>query len=301
MDRRTRCLLGGLRVAERLAGMVPRRVADALLVVPGLAWFAAAPASRAAVRANLRVVRGREPRPGQVAAVFVAGARNYWDTLALSHLTSAAVDSLIESSGWEHLDHALAQGRGVVMVGAHIGSTAMAAQLIAGRGYPVTAVLEPIQPPELYELFTRLRSALGVRYVPVGGLAARQLLATLKRNEIVGLISDRDVLGTGPTVAFCGAATTFPDGAAVLSLRTGAPILFGIAWRLPSGRFRGVVEPLREVPRVGDTHADARAITQAVADHLGYYVRRHAEQWTVFQRRWPDTGVSLRPSDPVTA
>ena len=109
----------------------------------------------------------------------------------------------------------------------------------------------------------------------------------VRRNEVAGLVTDRDVTGTGPIIPFFGAPTHFPSGVAWLSLRTGAPILIAVAARKPGGRFDAWFEPLPEIERSGDMREDTVRLTQAVAGRLQYYVANHPEQWTVFQRRWP--------------
>ena len=223
--------------------------------------------------------------------VFRNGMLNYWDTLAIPQLTREEVLGLVRIDGWEHVDAARQAGRGVILAGAHLSSVALAGQTVAARGLPVVGVVEPIDPPEVFDFFNSFREAFGVRLFAVGGGALREMLLALRRNEVVGLVTDRDVLGTGPVVDFFDAPTTFPDGAAVLSLRTGAPVLPAVAVRLDDGSFRGIVEgPVRFEP-TGDHHADVRRLTQAVAQRLEYHIGTYPLQWTVFQMRWPEAGT----------
>lgn len=284
--RKAQILVALVRAASVLAGVIPRHLADRLCVLAGLAWHAAAPAARAAVRSNLRQLLQREPTPREVKAVFVYGALNYWDTFGLPHLQPQEVVDLVEAEGWQHLEAALAAGKGAIVVTAHLSSAALLSNLIAAQGYRVMSVVEPVQPPELFQAITGMRAQYGMRLFPLGPVAAREMLGALRRNEVVGLLADRDVLGTGPVVDFCGAPTTFPDGPATLALRTGAALLIAVGWRLPDGRFRGVIEPPLQVRRSGQAREDVRALTAAVAQRLGYHVAAHAVQWTVFQPRW---------------
>ena len=65
----------------------------------------------------------------------------------------------------------------------------------------------------------------------------------------------------------------------------------GVPWdhaeiSLPPDQAR--FEPLPPVERTGDPKRDAAELTRAIAERLGYYVANHPEQWTVFQRRWPE-------------
>jgi KDO2-lipid IV(A) lauroyltransferase len=279
-------------MASAGAGRLPREIyAEPICRVVGALWYLTRPDSRAAVRENLCHVLGRAPTRALVASVFRHGALNYWDTLALPHFTYAQLMDLVDVHGLEELDRARESGRGVICAGAHLGSVALVAQVLPGLGYPVTGVIEQFEPAEVFDFFAEQRQVLGTRLLPAGAAAAREMLLALRKNEVVGLVTDRDVAGTGPMVPFFDAPTRFPDGAAWLSIRTGAPILIAVAVRKVGGRFDAWVEPLPEVERTGNRRQDIVRVTQAVAKRLQYYVAGHPEQWTVFQRRWPEAQI----------
>jgi KDO2-lipid IV(A) lauroyltransferase len=282
----TDLLLWLLVAATRLARVVPRARAEPLCRLAGGVWYLLAPGSRAAVEDNLRHVLGRPPTRREVLGVFRNGALNYWDTLAISSLAPQEVVRLVTIHGLEDLDAALAGGRGAILVGAHLSSVALAAQALPARGYPLLGLLEPTRPPEVFEFFARQRQALGARLLPVSAGGLRELLLALRRGEVVALVTDRDVTGTGPVIDFFGQPTRFPDGAAVLSVRTGAPILPAYAVRRRDGTFEGWIEPPLPLP-AGEPKAAARELTRAVARRLEYHIASHPQQWTVFQRRWP--------------
>ncbi len=284
-----RLFVGGLRLASAAAGRLPRQTyAEPICRIVGAVWYLSRPDARAAVRDNLCHVLGRPPSRAMVASVFRHGAFNYWDTLALPHLTYDQVMGLIDLHGAELLDNARARGHGVICAGAHLGSVALVAQILPSLGYPVTGVIERFEPIEVFDFFSQQRQALGTRLLPAGAAAAREMLLALRRNEVVGLVTDRDVAGSGPIIPFFDAPTRFPDGVAWLSIRTGAPIVIGVAIRKAGGRFDAWLEPLPDVELTGERKDDMLRVTQAVAGRLQYYVAIHPEQWTVFQRRWPE-------------
>ena len=149
-------------------------------------------------------------------------------------------------------------------------------------------MVEEIKPPELLQFWLEQRSALGLRLVGAGPQAVRVLLAALRHNEVVVIVSDKDVNDTGAFVEFFGEAARIPDGPAALALRTGAVMLAATTWRRPGGEIEVRVESPIEAVRTGDAAADRRALTQAMARRLEYHIASHPEQWTVFQKRWPD-------------
>jgi KDO2-lipid IV(A) lauroyltransferase len=165
---------------------------------------------------------------------------------------------------------------------------ALVGQMLPALGYKTTALLEPFEPPELYEFFARLRQSMGARLLPAGTAALRELLLALRRKEVIGLVTDRDVTGSGPMVPFFDAKTRFPDGGAALSVRTGAPIVVAVCARRRDGRFDCWIEPLQVPPPTGDTKQDVLHVTRALAKRLEYHIANHPEQWTVFQERWPE-------------
>jgi len=281
-------LLLALKAVSAAADALPRYPAgDRISRAAGVAWYASAPAARAAVQDNLRHVLGRQPSRAEILRVFQNGALNYWDTLTIPNFTAAQILDLVDLRGAEHIDRARDAGRGAICATAHLGSVSLSGQILPALGYPMTGLLEPLEPPELFEFFARRRRALGARMLPAGTPALRELLLALRRNEVLGLVTDRDVSGTGPIIPFFGAPTRFPDGAAALSVRTGAPILVAVALRTTRGRFDAFIEPLPPLQGTGDAKRDVLQLTQAVAKRLEYYVGNHPEQWTVFQRRWP--------------
>jgi lauroyl/myristoyl acyltransferase len=287
---KTRLLLSALDALTAAARVVPRHeIAEPVCRLAGIVWYLAAPPARAAVRDNLRHVRGRQPTWREVVAVFQYGALNYWDTFAIPHFDAQSTLSVVDIHGAEAIARARAAGRGVVVISAHLGSVAFVGQILPALGYPTIGLLEPLDPPELYEFFARQRQAQGARLLPASAAALRELLLALRRNEVVGLVTDRDVTGSGPTIQFFDAPTQFPDGAAALSIRTGAPIVVAVSIRRPDGRFDVWIEDLPNVPpRTGNMRQDVLALTQAVARGLQYHIASHPEQWTVFQKRWPE-------------
>ena len=286
---RARLAYLSLHYGERLAPLLDRQVGYALADRIGDLWYLGHRAGRRAVAANLTRVLGHPPSESMVRRVFRHGARNYYDTLIIPRLGRDELLALVEVDDWSSLEQALQGGRGAIIIGAHLSSVALAGQTVAARGYQVTSVAERMEPPELNALLLRLRSAGGIRVLPLSRQLGTELLATLRRNEVVGLVMDRDVAGTGVLVDFFGAPAMLPSGAALLALRSGAPILPAAAVRAESGRFRGWFAPAIDVCRGNDARESVRLTTQRIARGLELLIGPNAEQWTVFQPLWKST------------
>jgi lauroyl/myristoyl acyltransferase len=125
--------------------------------------------------------------------------------------------------------------------------------------------------------------------VPVGPEAAGAIAKALKANEVVCLLCDRDIQGGGVEVEFFGERTTIPGGPAMLSLRTGAPVLPVAVYfeRRYNGHFAIVRPPLSSERTDAGLRADVARVSQELAGELEFLIRRAPEQWHLFQPNWP--------------
>jgi KDO2-lipid IV(A) lauroyltransferase len=276
------------RLAMPLAGRVPPHLAYPMLDRLADLIRLSAPGARAAVGDNLEQVLGSRGRRHARAlrGVFRHNLRNYYDTFRLPSMSDDDVRDFVVLAGMEHLRAALERGRGAILVSAHASSLLAGAQAVtlAERGGVVA--VEPVEPPEVLDLMLRVRQGHGLTASPVGPSLAVELAATLARNELAFLVTDRDVTGTGTPIVFFGRTTRLPTGPALLSIRTGAPILPAYVSRRRDGRLDGVLGAPLDVPRTGDVRADAGEISRRVTRCLEYHIARHPEQWTVLQRVW---------------
>jgi len=152
---------------------------------------------------------------------------------------------------------------------------------------PITVVVEPIEPPQLFSWFVNFRSKLGMNVVPLGPSAGTEIAAALKRNEIVCLLCDRDISGGGIEVTFMGESTTLPGGPALMALRTGAVVLPTAVYFEPNGKHLGLVRPPLDVSRSGTIKEDVVRVTSQLAQELEFLIRQDPEQWHLFQPNWP--------------
>ena len=191
--------------------------------------------------------------------------------------------------GYHRVVTALEAGNGAILALPHLGGWEWAGRWLTDRGHRVTVVVERIEPPELFEWFADLRADLGMTVVPLGPEAGAAIARALKANEIVCLLSDRDILRTGPTVEFFGEKTTLPGGPAMLALRSGAPLLPTAVYFTDrfDGHF-GLVRPAVPAQRTDRRlREDVAEITQHLAHELEILIRRAPTQWHLFQPNWP--------------
>ena len=206
---------------------MPGIVASGLANPLGVGANLANPRRRAMIERHLRRVNPRGRACAFAAAVqkaFESYARYWVESFRLPSLSARAVADGIEVPGYEQIVAARQRGTGAILALPHLGGWEWAGRWLADVGNPVTVVVERVEPPELFEWFADLRGKLGMTVVALGPDAGRATLQALKRNEIVCLLSDRNIGGGGVEVEFFGERTDAPAGPATLALRTGAPI-----------------------------------------------------------------------------
>ena len=185
---------------------------------------------RSVVERNLRRIHGndisRKELDREVDQVFDSYARYWLESFRLPGTHPALIEDGMAVDGYEHIDDALDKGGGVILALPHLGGWEWAAFWLAeSKGRKVTAVVEPVEPPELAEWFVGLRRDIGINVVPLGPSAGTECVRALKANDILCLLCDRDLAGGGVEVEFFGERTTLPGGPATLALRSGAPLL----------------------------------------------------------------------------
>jgi KDO2-lipid IV(A) lauroyltransferase len=278
-----------LRIAAYLVRFVPHRVAYWICSIIGGVIFTLNWRVREAVLDNMGHVLPKATR--QLRRVLGRRivrnvVKNYYDVIRVTTMSPAELERSITVHGLEHVEEALKQGNGVIIVSGHIGNFSIVAQLAAARGFDVSVVAEDVEPPKLYDYVNQLRGHFGLKMLKLGSSEVRTIYRLLRNNEILLLAIDRDVTNDGILVPFFGQPAHMPHGAIALALRTGAAILPGYTVRLPDNTSVVIIEPPLELERTGDRDEDVRVNMRQLAETLERYIIEAPDQWVVLQKIW---------------
>ena len=205
--------------------------------------------------------------------------------LQLPRLTEAEVGRLVRFEGQEHYESALGRGKGVILVTAHYGNWEMMGPALQRSGYQVSAVSRTQEDPGLERSIEAIRVRSGMRQLPRKS-AAREGLATLKRNEILAILLDQNAAEGGVFVPFFGHPASTAVGPAIFALKTGAAIVPTFCIRNPDGTHVMRAHPPIIPEPTGDRAADAWRLTARMTSVIEAQIREQPELWCWLHNRW---------------
>jgi phosphatidylinositol dimannoside acyltransferase len=260
-------------------------------------------AKRTELARNLQLVLGNELSPAAVQQVardwFRLASCEAVDVKRLRH-GALPLRRLVEIRGQEHLEAALAAGKGAILCSAHFGSYDSGFSVLHASGSPVTTIgrRAHIYEPGLssaerrfWELvytkpMRRHRKRPNIEPWPGRFQVAALAAAALRANEVVTICIDAPPLdgdqARAVEVPFLGRRAKLLPGVVTLAQVSGAPVLIGFLYRSADYRHQ-VWEISAPVPMDGEA---ATAFERCAAE-VSAAIRRNPAHW-VF---WNSTGT----------
>jgi len=241
---------------------------------------------RRAVRNNLRIILQNDQDLSRLTKeVF----RNFGRYLVEFFRMQTMVDKNfisknIHLKNIEYIDQVLKYGKGGILTTAHLGNWEMGAVVLSMLGYPITLIALPHKERPVNDLFNHQREVKGITVVQ-SNLFLRKCMETLANNELIAIAADRDFSQNGEVLNFLGRETLIPKGAAMFSLKTGAPIIPTFLLRQPDNRFvfqfsEPIYPPPDSKEEKGDHLIDLMKRHTAIIEDT---IRAHPTQWLMFR------------------
>ncbi|MEN0059476.1 MAG: lysophospholipid acyltransferase family protein [Bdellovibrio sp.] len=217
---------------------------------------------------------------------------NFGEFFFIPAMTPQWVSEHVIFDGWENVEAARAQGKGMFFLSLHLGNGDLAANAIAMRGQGIFIITKRFKTQWFNDLWFEVRGAQGVRYIDAHGPNnAFEILKALKKNAGLVFVLDQ-YMGKpyGIATSFFGKRTGTAYGLALFAQKTKAPVLPIYTYEGSDKKLHIVVEPaIDTLSRVTeDKDQTILNLTQAFNDKLEEIVRRHPEQWMWVHRRWKD-------------
>lgn len=289
-----------LRAGQAAALSVTPRAAEPILRAAAVAYFRLDGRRRRTTLENLRVAFGDELSPEARRALAVRAVENAFRTayeIAVAPRFLRSLRSLrerISLTGDDDLMFADARaGRAAVVLSAHLGNWEIFASRLQRERIPLSVVVRPVENPLLDEWAARVRGGRASVIEKRG--AVRDGLRSLRKGTWVGLLADQNAGRHGVFVPFFGLPASTSPIAAILAVRAGVPVYFGVNRRVGRGMRFELRLHRHETDPSADHRTETRRLLDAYAAHVEAWAREWPEQYMWLHRRWKTRPLDEAP------
>ena len=246
------------------------------------------------LRSNLQVVMP-SANSNELEEIVIKGISSYFrywcDTFRFPGWSKQRIIDSVKATNENLLKDPVAAGTGVIVALPHSGNWDHAGAYFCAQGIPLVSVAERVKPEKLFQKFLTYRRAIGMEILPLDSNTLPTLSNRLNAGKLIALVADRDFSKNGVEVDFFGKKAKMPIGPALLSLRTGAPLITAQVSYNPKGIQIDFLGPL--TPRIqGSLQDQAKDLVQQCADNFALGISKKPEDWHMLQRIWIEPEVS---------
>jgi KDO2-lipid IV(A) lauroyltransferase len=285
------------RLIAAIGGM-PLVIHKILAVVLGISAGFWVLSLRRIVRRNLAFAYpqwSRQQIRSHIPEIFQNFFRTIFEICRLPLMTEKEILDSVRIVGKEHIDAAVTNPNGVIIISAHIGNweiSPMLMKLVLGK--TMTSVVRPLDNAWVDRWITNLRTQFGNRIISKEG-ALQEMTRTLRNGGVLGILIDQVTKRVdGLEVRFFGKRVMATPGAALLALRCRSTVLPAFCVRENGGLVVHVRPPL-EIKRSGDLRKDIQVNTQLMNDAIVEIIKEYSSQWFWFHKRWKRFHPDLYP------
>lgn len=276
------------RTGQFIAMHLPLKITYKIAILCSDLHYMVANKDRMYVKENLRAIFP-EKSNSEIHRIRIRMARNFAkylvDFFRFEKLDKEYIKKNIRIENINYFNEAVSKGKGVIVLSAHLGNWELGGVAVAQSGYPFWVVALVHKEKRVNDFFNFQRESKGIRVIPLGK-AARKSLDVLNNNGLLALAGDKDFTGKGAIMDFFGKPAIFPEGPAVLSLKTGASIVPGFMLRNQDDTFTLKIEkPIEFIP-TGNMREDIKELMKRYIIIFEEYIREYPDQWYMFTRFW---------------
>lgn len=213
--------------------------------------------------------------------------RGFMETFYCIYTYRKRFDPWIELEGSKNLKQALALGKGVIAVSAHLSTFPLLGAKLYASGFHLTWIMGAQTHPRLAQVWKSMAEKVGTGSIIIDTPIRfhREILRVLRKGEILGFICDENQKQGGVLVEFLGRAMALPVGPAVYHLKTGAPIIPMFILGQGGRRHKVIIDSPLKITLSGDEERDIFTITDQIARVMESYIRQYPGQWSWISKR----------------
>lgn len=217
---------------------------------------------------------------------YLSFAISIVEILYLPWMSDSEMRNAVKIENIDLITEKLKLGKGVILLSAHFGNweyIAASASLQLNEKFYI--IVKNQRNKFVNEWMNKMRTRW-LNEVVTLGVSVRNIFAVLKNNGIAAMVADQRGPEEGLKLEFFGKKTSVYTGPAVLSLKSGAPIIFGIPVRQKDFTYKATLTELDQTNLPDDFDEKVKLITERMIKYLEKIISQHPEQWLWMHRRW---------------
>lgn len=265
--------------------LLPRSVALKLGIFIGNISFYVFKKRRLLALDNFNQALGKNYAPAEqkeiIKKAFVNLSLNFVEFLRFKEITAKSLSTYVTFHGKEYLDTAYAQQKGVLALTSHMGNWELLAAAISLSGIKGAIVVKAAHQKAFDDFLRQQRESKNIKLF-YGKNSVKDILKLLKSGGTVGIVIDQHGIGRDSVVVpFFGRPASTLKGLAVLSERTGCPVIPAYIYRDENFHHHVVFEPPIQHR---DNTPEGR--TLQYTQWLESVITKHPDQWMWTHNRW---------------
>ncbi|WP_290661020.1 MULTISPECIES: lysophospholipid acyltransferase family protein [Ignavibacterium] len=264
---------------------IARRFASVLAVI----FFYLVPIRKRTVLENLNIAFPSLPQSEKNKIAFnsyLSFAISIVEILYLPWMKEDEIRSAVEITNLELITEKNNLGNGVILLSAHFGNWEYIAASASLQLKKKFFIIVKNQRNRLVNEWMNKMRTRWLNEVVTLGVSVRNIYSVLKNNGIAAMVADQRGPEEGLKLEFFGKKTSVYTGPAVLSLKTGAPIIFGVPIRQKDFLYKAELVELDQSNLPAEFDDKVKVLSERMIRYLEKIISENPEQWLWMHRRW---------------
>lgn len=178
------------------------------------------------------------------------------------------------------------EGNGVILLSAHFGNWEFLATSVAAQiNKKFCVVVKPQRNPYVTDWLNKVRTRWTNDVVSLG-VSIRNVYSVLLNKGIVAMVADQRGPEESIKLNFFGRMTSVYTGPAILSLKTNAPLIYGIMIRQKDFTYKVEITEIDRNNLPDDQEGKIKILSERSLNYLEKIIKQYPEQWLWMHRRW---------------
>ena len=217
---------------------------------------------------------------------YISAAVIFSEILSIPSLKQDQLIDLVKLPNLETIKKLHAGKKGLILLTGHFGNWEAAFVSVGLQvGFPIVGVTKNQSNDYVTRDLDRMRTKYGNKVVTLG-VSIREVYKALREGKIVSMVGDQRGPSDGPRVLLFNRPSAVYTGPAALSLKSGAPLMFGTMMRTQDNRYEFRLEEVSKEGLPEDEQAAIIEFTQRHTTLLEEAIKIQPESWFWMHNRW---------------